>query len=142
MKKLTSERLAANGIMIILSAIVVFHLLIMAGIIPYEIVWGGRLKNQNEMLQFESVSIALNLIMLAVTAIKTGLLKVDLKPVMLKITFWFMTVLFILNTIGNLFATSTFETLIFTPITFMLAVFCFRLAISKNQALATQKTKL
>ena len=133
MKKLISERLAANSMLFILSAIVVFHFLIMAGIIPFEFVWGGQLKNQTEMLQFESVSIALNLLILALTAIKTGLLKINLKPTFLKVSFWLMTVLFTLNTFGNLLAVHTIETLIFTPLTFILAVFSFRLAISKDQ---------
>src|SRR5687767_5019068 len=130
MKKLISERFAANGIMFILSGIVIFHFLIIAGIIPFEIVWGGRLKNQTEMLQFESISIALNLVMLTLVAIKIGLLKINLKPNFLKVSFWLMAVLFALNTLGNLLAVNTLETLIFTPLTFILAVFSFRLAIS------------
>ena len=133
MEKLISERFVANGIIFILSGIVIFHFLIIAGIIPFEIVWGGRLKNQTEMLQFESISIALNLIMLTLVAIKAGLLKINLKPNFLKVSFWLMAVLFALNTLGNLLAVNTVETLIFTPLTFLLAVFSFRLALSKDQ---------
>ena len=84
------------------------------------------------MLQFESISIALNLTMLTLVAIKTGLLKINLKPNFLKVTFWLMAVLFALNTLGNLLAVNTLETLIFTPLTFILAVFSFRLALSKE----------
>ena len=131
MKKLVSESLAAYGILLILSAIIVFHCLIITGIIPFEIVWGGRLKNHSQMLQFESISIALNLIMLAIVAVRIGILKVNLKPAILKIAFWLMALLFSLNTIGNLLSSNSLETMIFTPLTLLLAVFCFRLAVSK-----------
>jgi hypothetical protein len=143
MKKLISESFATKSILFILSGIICFHLLITAGIIPFEIVWGGRLKNHTEMLQFEAVSIILNLIMVAVVAINAGLLKVNLKPVFLKISFWLMAILFSLNTIGNLIAINTLETLIFTPLTFILAVFSFRLAISNEHQpdLSTQQNE-
>jgi len=37
-----------------------FHLLILLKIIPYEITWGGKLKNDNEMYVFEIISIIIN----------------------------------------------------------------------------------
>ena len=133
MRKLLSERFAAIGILLILSAIVVFHFLIIAGIIPFGIVWGGRLQSHAEMIKFETVSVLLNLVMIAIVSIKAGLLKLNLKPFILKVSFWFMTILFTLNTIGNLFSTNSLETLIFTPLTLILAIFSFRLALSKEQ---------
>ena len=34
----------------------IFHLLILSQIIPFEIVWGGKLKTTEEMYVFESIS--------------------------------------------------------------------------------------
>ena len=135
MKNFLSERVAFYGLLLILSLIVGFHLLVMIGIIPFAIVWGGRLQNHSQMLQFETVSILLNLIMLAVVAVKGGILKVNVKPIILKVALWLMAALFALNTIGNLFSNNELEKLIFTPLTFLLALFCFRLAMSKSNNL-------
>jgi hypothetical protein len=102
--------------------------------IPYssfslEIVWGGRLKSKEEMIPFEITSIALNSVMLGIVAMQAGLLKVNVKPSVLKIAFWCMFVLFTINTIGNIFSNNELEKLIFTPLTLLLSVFSLRLAI-------------
>jgi len=45
----------------LLIAVLLFHLSIILKIIPYEITWGGRLKNDSEMYVFETISIVINL---------------------------------------------------------------------------------
>ena len=50
----------------LVAAITVFHILIVFGIIPYEYVWGGRLKNDAQMYISETVSIVLNLFLIVV----------------------------------------------------------------------------
>lgn len=130
MIKLISERLAANSILLILAAVIVFHVLVFTGFIPYQIVWGGRLQSEEQMRQFETVSIALNLIMILLVAIKAQYLKINLPPAFLKITFCLMAALFAFNTVGNLFSQNNLEQLIFTPLTLLLAVLCFRLVRS------------
>ncbi len=130
MKKLITERFAINGLFLILTLFVLFHLLILFGIVPYERVWGGRLKNQAQMRSFETVSIIINLIMLATVAIKAGFLKVRLPQMIIKIVFWAMFVLFFFNTIGNVLSINAFEKIVFTPITLLLALFSLRTAIA------------
>ena len=83
------------------------------------------------MIQFEGISIALNLIMLALVAIYSGYLKWEINRRWIQLGMWIMVALFLLNTVGNLFAINDWERWIFTPITFLLAVFSFRLAIDK-----------
>ncbi|WP_162425576.1 hypothetical protein [Pontibacter pudoricolor] len=129
MKKYISERLAIRGLLAIQSLSVVLHLLILSGVIPYEIAWGGRIKNQEEMVRFESVSILLNLLMLAIVAIRAGLLPVRLNYSFTRGALWFMFGLFVLNTVGNILSENQFEQLVFTPVTIILAIFCLRLAI-------------
>ena len=130
MKDFFTPRIATNGLLTILSLVIVFHLLILFSIIPFEIVWGGRLKNVSEMRRFEGISIALNVLMLAIVAIYAGFLKIKLHQNILKIAFWGMFVLFVFNTIANLFALNNLETIIFTPLTALLALFSLRLALT------------
>lgn len=132
MKKLFTERTAIYCLLCILSTIIVFHLLVLVGVIPFQIVWGGRLTNRVQMVRFESVSIVINLVMLAVVAIRAGLLKLRIKPSIITAALWVMCVLFLLNTIGNLLSTNTFEKVVFTPLTLLLSLCCFRLAMGKR----------
>ena len=82
------------------------------------------------MRRFEGISITLNVLMLAIVAIYAGFLKIKLHQNILKIAFWGMFVLFVFNTIANLFALNNLETIIFTPLTALLALFSLRLALT------------
>lgn len=118
-------------ILILFILIVIFHFLVIFGIVPFQNVWGGRLKTQEEMLKFEAFSIVLNLIFIAVVLVKAGFWKVKISPKIISLLLWIMTILFALNTIGNLFAVNDLEKYIATPITFILSVLCFILAREK-----------
>ncbi len=132
MKKLISEKTAAYGTLILLSIFVIFHLFVVAGFVPQNIVWGGRITNREELLRMEAISILINLAIISIVAVRAGLVKVRTRSTILKVAFWLMFVLFALNTIGNLFSLNTFEKYAFTPVTFILAVFCLRLALDKK----------
>jgi len=106
-----------------------FHLLVLAGIIPYSIVWGGRLTSVNDMHSFELVSIAINVALVCTTGLKAGYLRRTVSPRLLNAVLWVFTALFCLNTIGNLMAKATIETVVFTPITAVLALLCARVAM-------------
>jgi hypothetical protein len=62
-----------------------------------------------------------------------GSIKVKVKAFFIRAIVWLMSCLFILNTLGNLIAKSSIETIVFTPITIMLSVFSFYLAINFNK---------
>jgi len=47
------------------------------------------------------------------------------------IALWAFVVLFAINTVGNVLSKTSLETIIFTPLTFLSAVLCFRIAIEK-----------
>ena len=136
MKNFITERFAINGLFTLLSLVVIFHLLIMLRIIPFKIVWGGRLEDLSEMLVFETVSVIINLIMLAVVGIKAGFLRTKINRMVIKIALWIMFVLFLINTIGNFFSNNEFEKIVFTPLTIILLIFSLRLAISKDKKIA------
>lgn len=128
MNKIT-EKFATHSILTILSLVVLFHLLVLMNVIPHHIVWGGRLKDKAELVQFELISIAVNLLMLLVVLIKAKILKVALHPKLLTLALWLMFALFTLNTVGNLLAINEWEKIIFTPLTLILALLCLRLAL-------------
>jgi hypothetical protein len=132
LKSYITERIAINGLCLILSSVIVFHLLVILGVIPFDIVWGGRLKDRSQMVSFELTSILLNLIMLAVVTIKAELIKIPVNKKIIRILLWLMALLFLLNTIGNLLSNNQLEKIIFTPLTFLLSLFSIRLAIGNQ----------
>ncbi|NTS41176.1 hypothetical protein HRG84_09705 [Flavisolibacter sp. BT320] len=130
MKTTLSEQIARYGILFILAPMVVFHILVLTGVVPYTIVWGGRLTSKAEMIQFELISIASLVLMLFVVLLHAGLVRISLRPLFFKIAFWVMAGLFLLNTIGNMESLNETERLIFTPVTFLLFLFSLRLVFS------------
>ena len=130
-KKIPFKR-SVNTMMILVSLVIVYHLLIVSGMIPYDAIWGGRLESQAQMYSFEAVSITINLLILAVVAIKGAYLSVKVSDRLINIILWIFTAMFALNTAGNIFSLSTIEAVVFTPLTFLSAVMCARMAIEKK----------
>ncbi|MBM9577678.1 hypothetical protein JWG45_11320 [Leptospira sp. 201903070] len=114
-------------LIVIFSVILVFHFFVLIRIIPYTIVWGGRLQNTQQMYGFEIVSILLNSFFLFVILMERGYIRRYLSVALLKVILWIMIFLFSLNTFGNLNSLNQLESILFTPITFLLALFCFLL---------------
>jgi hypothetical protein len=115
-------------ILVILSFTIGFHLLVMIGVIPFSVVWGGRLENASQMLVFESVSITVSILIMWVVSMKVGYTEQRLSDTVLRVLFWVFAGLFALNTIGNLLSTSTVEMILFTPITFLLSISFVKMA--------------
>lgn len=130
MKKNLSEQIATYGLLAILTPMIFFHILVMIGVVPFDIVWGGRLTNTTDMLRFESISILILSLMLFVVVVHSGLLRINFKPIVFKIALWLMAGVFLLNTLGNLQSLNETERLIFTPVTFLLFLFSLRLVFS------------
>ncbi len=118
-------------LVLLFSLIFVFHFLIVFGIISYKNVWAGRLKTREEMLRFESFSIILNAIFIAVVLEKANWINIKVPKKAINVLLWIMAIVFALNTIGNLFAIGSLEKYIATPVTFLLSIFCVILA--RNQ---------
>lgn len=117
-----------NVLILVFSLILIFHLMIVSGLVPYDMVWGGRLENREQMLGFESVSIALNLLLLGIVLVKSGRLKIEIQPKILRVCFWIMGGLFALNTLGNLLSNNLWEAIIFSPLTLVLSFYSFKIA--------------
>jgi len=110
----------------------IFHGLILTKVIPYEIVWGGRLKSTQEMVIFETVSIVINaLILIAITS-RIRFLKQSEEPMIFRMIFGITSLLFLINTLGNLYAITDLERFIFTPLTAIATILSFRSALTKH----------
>jgi hypothetical protein len=133
MKGLLSEKLAARVLMFIFSVSMVFHILVVLQVIPFQMVWGGRLKDKNQMILFETFSLVITTIMLLVVGIQLGLLKTKISYKVIRVCLLIMTALFVLNTVGNLNSINKWERMIFTPVTLILSILCFRLAIADKK---------
>ncbi len=93
----------------LLIAIILFHISIMVKIIPYHIAWGGRLQSDIQMYVFEAFSILVNLFLVWILLMKGNYVSYKFPDRFIRIVLWIFLVLFILNTIGNIVAVTTFE---------------------------------
>ena len=125
------KEIAQFGSLIIYTLSIFFHLLVLIKIIPYKMVWGGRLKSYNDMYKFEAISLIVNLLFLFILLVKSNYLAISIPNNILTYTFWGMALLFLLNTAGNLVSKNKIEKMVFTPITVLLALFSIVLAMSR-----------
>lgn len=109
----------------LLVALIIFHLGIFLGFIPYEKVWAGRLNSVAEMKTFESFSILINAFMLFIILKKHQLLQKNKNNKIIDIFLWVFVVFFGLNSIGNLFAKSLTELILGTTLTVCATFLCF-----------------
>jgi hypothetical protein len=132
MMKIISFNQACQTVIILNIMVILFHLAILSGFIPYENVWAGRIKSYEDMIVFESISILINLIFIGLVLLKKKSKIIRNPNKILQIGLWVFVIIFSLNTIGNLFAVSFWEKLIATPLTFILALLTLRIAVEKN----------
>ncbi len=122
--------IAQFGLLILLSLFLALHFIILLKIIPYNLIWGGRLKSDKEMVRFEIFSILINALFIIVTLVQMHFVTIEIPRKIITYTLWLMTGLFLLNTLGNLTSKNKIEQWLFTPITILLAIFSLILALS------------
>jgi len=128
MRQFIPERLALVMLAIILSIMSVFHLLVILGVIPFGMIWGGQMKQRGQIILPELFSLCFTLIMLLIVFTRAGWNRLNIPPQITRIAFWTMFGIFILNTLGNLSSVNLFEKLVFAPLTAILSLLCLRLA--------------
>lgn len=85
-------------------AIILFHLCIITKMIPYNITWGGRLTNDTEMYVFETISILVNVFLSWILLMKGDFVAYKFPNQVVNVILWVFFALFMLNTVGNIFA--------------------------------------
>lgn len=126
-----SFRAASITTLAILGAVVVFHVLVVSGIVPKTIVWGGRISDPAQVVRAEIGSIVILLVTAAIVAMRWRSLAQGSPNIVATVGTWVLVVLFSVNTVGNLFAKTLFERLVFTPLTLLLALLMLRLALER-----------
>lgn len=126
-------KVAISLFLILLSLVLIFHFLVILKIIPYNIVWAGKIENDAQMNLFESISILINFILLTAILVKGNILRLKINRIIIQVILYLFVVIFALNTVGNLFAKMSLETYIFTPLTFISAFLCLRIALEKSK---------
>ena len=116
------NRIKYINILIAISTLAtIFHLLILFRVIPFEITWGGRLKTVEEMYVFETISILINSFFIFILLQKGEYIRYFLGKKTVTLILWVFFAIFVLNTIGNVFAETYFEKF-FTILTLLNAI--------------------
>ncbi len=118
------KKVALILMFVLLGVLLTFHAMVLSGVIPYDIVWAGKLKSYDEMIRFETVSILINSLVLLVFVVKYRLLRSGRSNKIIDIIIWIFALLFLLNTVGNSFSKSTLELVLGTALTLFSAVLC------------------
>ena len=130
MKKLITAKLAGNILLVSLGLLLVFHILVLLKIVPADIIWGGQ-ANARNLITLEIIAIVVTLFFGFVIAAQTGYINVGKFAVVVNILVWIIFLFLVLNTLGNLASGISAESLIFAPVTIVLALCAFRLALEK-----------
>ena len=136
------RKLSSKIIIFILSFIILFHLLVLLGVIPYNMVWGGQLEQDpSPLFTLEIISITMNLFIIVVTSMRAGFIKSLLSPKVIRFFMWAFSILFTINTIGNFLSDNHLEKMIFTPLTIVLAILFYTLTRAQEGSQKSPLTK-
>lgn len=142
MKLLTgfSLKRAARIALMIYAVLGILHILVLIGMAflgfaPTEWLWGGRMESAEQLFAFEMLSVSLLLVCASVAIIRGGplfQLKLPGKAagwqLAARIFAGLLCAMFLLNTLGNLIASSLFEQLM-SLVTIVLALLNLRMAL-------------
>jgi hypothetical protein len=131
MKKFLNTKSSGNILIIFLIILIVFHVLVLMKIIPFEMLWGGQIKNSSSLFIYEGFAVFLTIIFLLIISMKIGYINPEKFVKVVNFGVWLVFVYFLMNTIGNFSSGITIEKWIFTPITIIMTILAFRLAIEK-----------
>lgn len=129
MESLFNPNLAGNTLLIILGLLIVFHLLVMAGIVPYDIVWAGKINSRAQLLRMETISLVVLALATLMVALRMDYLAFLDAPTVVDVGMWVLFAFFLLNTFGNLTAKSPIEKYGFGTLTLLMSLCCLVLAI-------------
>ena len=113
--KNTSDKTIGIMLMICSSFGLILGFLVIIGIVPKDYVWGGRITENSQLLILESTTFIVNTLILWVIAMRVGFMKQRMKSKNITIILYILMALMALNTVGNIFAQTTFEKLMAIP---------------------------
>ncbi len=125
--KLITQNTAISIMVGILFIVLSFHFCVLFELIPYSVVWAGRINSIDEMRIFEVISILINTFLIIILFVKKKNIKNQVTNKVVNIVIWSFVFLFALNAIGNLFAKSSIESIVGTALTFISSLLCWRI---------------
>lgn len=115
----------SSGILIILLAVFfVFHLAVLSGLLPEQLVWGGREYTRTQFVSMEIFASLVTLSMIWILAQTIHWFLPVLSDKSLRWALRLMTVWFVLNTAGNLLSVNPLERCFFSGLTALFALLC------------------
>jgi hypothetical protein len=93
----------------IVTAYSVFHLLIIIGILPQNIVWGGKIIEPKTILYLEFAALFIMLFLGFLILVKTKIVQWNWQVKTINRWLFAFSIYFLLNTLTNLLAETTFE---------------------------------
>ncbi len=100
MKRIIPFKTAVSATVILLLLVTLFNICVLVGLVPYTMVWGGRLESHEQMVVFEFVSILINLFCLAVVLVKARRFLPRVGEAA-DIVVWLLPVLYFFGILGN-----------------------------------------
>lgn len=104
-----------------------FHIFVLVGIIPFDVVGGGRIKSRQQMYQLETIALSVNCLLIFVLLIKGKFIREYLSSRHINWLLKIFGFFFLLNAIGNLFSSSSWEQFVFAPLTLVFAGLIYRI---------------
>lgn len=124
-----------TAILLLLAGIVlvqIFHLLVLVEFIPYHLVGGGRIRSRQDMHLLETIALGVNFLLIFLLMIKARFIREYLSPRHVKWLLQIFGYFFLMNAMGNLFSSSFYEKVIFTPLTIVFAILIYFI-LRRNQ---------
>lgn len=132
MRKLLSAKVAGNILIVALGLLMIFHVLVLLGFLPSNIVWGGQAAGSPANLRaLELVALLVTLLFGILAAAKLDYIKLGRFRIIATVGMWIVFAYLLLNTAGNLASAVGLESILFAPVTLILALCALRLAIEK-----------
>jgi len=99
----------------------IFHVLVLAGVIPFHVVGGGRIKSRQDMYVLECIALGANFLLIFILMIKGKFIPEYLSLRHVNWLLQIFTFFFLLNALGNVFSYSTWEQFVFGPLALIFA---------------------
>lgn len=130
MKQLISIQKAKTILLYLLGLLIVFHVLVIVGLVPGHFVWGNQIPEES-ILPMEMIAIVLTISFMLFVMIKMRYLAENRKSVFANIALWIIGLLLSLSALLNLISEVSIENLIFAPLALVMSLLTIRVAIEK-----------
>ena len=124
-----SFRNTGKVLLSLMTLIIIYHVLILTGVLPQEAVWGNRISESEKLIQMEYLAIVIMLFFISIVLLK---LKYKNNYKVINILLWIVFSYSVLNIIGNILSGSQLEKIIFIPVTIIQSLLLLRIGVEKN----------